>query len=368
MSLDVTAIDDAGEWDDLLLRLPSPHILQSWAWGEIKEQFGWKAKRLAWTAGGQLRAAAQILQRRLPGPLPLRVIYCPKGPLVAWESAADRSTVLDYLEGMARDTGVIQLKIDPEIPLGIGVPGEEDAESVPLGGTVTQELSARGWHASSEHIQFANTVIVDLRPDEEEILRGMKQKTRYNVRLASRRGVQVRQGRLDDLDLLYSMYATTSVRDGFVIRSPAYYQAVWSRFITAGLAQPLIAEVEGQAIAALIVFTFGPTAWYLYGMSTEEHREKMPNHLLQWEAMRWAKSRGCARYDMWGAPDVFDEDDPMWGVFRFKDGFPGRVLRTIGPWDRTDRHGLYWAYSAALPKLLGLMRSHGRRRTRGKLD
>jgi len=196
----------------------------------------------------------------------------------------------------------------------------------------------------------------------------MKQKTRYNVRLAERKGVRVRPGVIADLDLLYRLYAETSVRDGFVIRSADYYQEAWGSFIRAGLAQPLLAEVGGQPVSALILFKFAKTAWYMYGMSREAHREKMPNHLLQWEAIRWAKAQGCETYDFWGAPDEFVESDPMWGVWKFKEGFGGQVVRRIGAWDFAPSPNLYWLYTTVMPKVLDVMRWRGRRQTRETLE
>jgi lipid II:glycine glycyltransferase (peptidoglycan interpeptide bridge formation enzyme) len=200
------------------------------------------------------------------------------------------------------------------------------------------------------------------------LLAGMKQKTRYNLRLAERRGVRVRTGGLSDLDLLYRLYAETAVRDGFVIRPPAYYREAWGRFIEAGLAQPLLAEVEGEPIGAVIVYRYGRTAWYLYGMSREAHRDKMPNHLLQWHAIQWAQAQGCTVYDFWGAPDEFVESDPLWGVWKFKEGFGGQVVRGLGAWDYAPNPALYRLYSTVLPRLLSLMRRRGRRRTQASLE
>jgi lipid II:glycine glycyltransferase (peptidoglycan interpeptide bridge formation enzyme) len=211
-------------------------------------------------------------------------------------------------------------------------------------------------------------MVIPLDQDEETLLMNMKSKTRYNVRLAGRRGVSIRKGSTHDLDLLYRMYAETSVRDGFIIRHQGYYEDAWGTFITAGLAQPLIAEVEGQPVAALIAYRFGPTAYYLYGMSTSEHREKMPNYLLQWEAMRWAKRQGCERYDLWGAPDRIDPDDPMYGVYRFKDGFGARFVRTVGAWDLPLRPTLYALYTRFVPLVLALLRKIGRSKTRQSID
>jgi lipid II:glycine glycyltransferase (peptidoglycan interpeptide bridge formation enzyme) len=211
-------------------------------------------------------------------------------------------------------------------------------------------------------------MVIALEDDEEALLMDMKSKTRYNVRLAGRRGVVVRQGTLDDLHLLYEMYAETSVRDGFVIRHEGYYEDAWGTFVDAGLAQPFIAEVEGQPVAALIAYRFGHTAYYLYGMSASEHREKMPNYLLQWEAMRWAKAQGCKRYDLWGAPDRVNPDDPMYGVYRFKDGFGAEFVRTVGAWDLPLRPFLYALYTRVMPLALGVMRVIGRTRTRQSID
>jgi lipid II:glycine glycyltransferase (peptidoglycan interpeptide bridge formation enzyme) len=191
----------------------------------------------------------------------------------------------------------------------------------------------------------------------------MKPKTRYNIRLAERRGVQVRQGTAADLGLLYRMYAETSVRDGFVIRGEDYYRAAWTTFLEAGLAEPLIAEVEREAVAAVVVVRFAGKAYYLYGMSRAAHREKMPNALLQWEAMRRAKAAGCRVYDLWGAPDTFDESDSMWGVYRFKEGLGGFVLRTLGAWDLPVNPLLYRLFTQLVPRMLDVMRTRGKART-----
>jgi lipid II:glycine glycyltransferase (peptidoglycan interpeptide bridge formation enzyme) len=213
-------------------------------------------------------------------------------------------------------------------------------------------------------VQFCNTVLVDLTPPLNELLAGLKQKTRYNIRLAERKGVSVRSGSLSDLPQLYRMYAETSARDGFVIREQGYYQAVWSTFMQAGMAEPLVAEVEGEMAAGLILFSFAGRAWFLYGMSRDVHREKMPNYLLQWEAIRRTKESGCRTYDLWGAPDAFDESDPLWGVYRFKEGFNGQVVRHIGAWDLPVKPVIYRLYTQTLPRILDVMRRRGKKRTR----
>jgi lipid II:glycine glycyltransferase (peptidoglycan interpeptide bridge formation enzyme) len=355
-------------WNELVAHLPGAHILQTWEWGEFKSHYGWQPARLVWRDGhGSPTAAAQVLLRSArPGRIgpDLRVAYVPRGPLLDWSNTGLRATVLADLEAYARSQRAIFIKIDPEILLGKGIPGEAGAVEEAGSRNILQELKQRGWLMSAEQIQYRNTVWLDLEGGEEDWLARMRQKTRYNVRLAERKGVSVRLGDLDDLGLLYRMYAETSVRDGFVIRSEDYYRQVWGDFHRAGMADLLIAEVDGEPVAGLILFSFGGRAWYLYGMSRDLHRDKMPNYLLQWEAMKQAKARGCRIYDLWGAPDDFNTQDSMWGVYRFKEGLGGQVIRTAGAWDYPARRILYPLYTRLLPAILSWMRRRGKERTR----
>jgi len=354
-------------WNETIAGLPEAHVLQTWEWGQVKAGFGWKPLPQVWRdETGKVEAAALALRRSIPVPglsSAMSVIYIPKGPLCDWGDAPLRRQVLDDVAGLARRHGAIFIKIDPDVCLGTGIPGQPEAEEYQVGRDMISDLQASGWHFSGEQVQFRNTVIIDLNKSPELLLANMKQKTRYNIHLAERKGIKVRAGRSDDLKLLYQMYAETSNRDGFVIRDEEYYQAVWSTFMQSGSAEPLVAEVDGEVVAAVIIFRFAEKAWYLYGMSRQAHRDKMPNYLLQWEAICKAKAVGCRVYDLWGAPDVFDESDSMWGVYRFKDGLGGSVVRHIGAWDLPVRPVLYRIYTQTLPRLLGLMRRRGKERT-----
>ena len=201
----------------------------------------------------------------------------------------------------------------------------------------------------------------------------MKQKTRYNIRLAARRGVSIREGTREDWTLLYKMYAETALRDSFTIRDEAYYRAVWENLSApraktdAPCAKNLIAEIGGETAAALTLVCFGKRAYYLYGMSRAAYRCDMPAYLLQWEAIRTAKSLGCDTNDMWGAPEIFDERDSMWGVWRFKRGWGGEVLRTLGAWDYPSQRWAYALYREILPRFLDILRRRGKERTRRAL-
>ncbi len=380
------------QWNASISRLNGAHVLQTWEWGKVKSEFGWQPHYLLWYGEGsqyrltvnrlperhkykELKAAALLLQRNIRiGGFAQRmgVIYVPKGPLLDWSDAPLRAQVLADLKDYAQRHSAIFIKIDPDLEVGRGIPGEAGAMETHLGQLVTHEIAAAGWQFSDEQVQFRNTLLIDLVPPEEALLANMKQKTRYNINLAMRKGVTVRLATPNDLDLLFHMYAETSLRDGFVIRNQAYYRQVWSCFLanqptlTADqpLAEALVAEVEGSPVAGVIIFRFARKAWYLYGMSRLAHRDKMPNYLLQWEAIKRSRAAGCTTYDLWGAPDQFVEGDPLWGVYRFKEGLGGTVYRYLGAWDLPTNRMLYRLYSKTLPGLLDIMRKHGKASTR----
>lgn len=365
MQLHPMTITDHQTWNATLAIFPSAHVLQAWEWGEFKAATtGWHAERIAYMHHGKAVALAQILTRQKG---PLKVMYVPKGPILDYNNQPLRQAVIDQLKRHAQENGAIFIKIDPDVVIGTGVPekGDQSAYDNPLGLQVAAEWEQAGFQFSNDQIQFRNSIIIDLRPTEEELLAAMKQKTRYNVRLAGKRNVTIRFGDADDLDLLYDLYAETAERDGFVIRPLDYYRRAWADFMRAGLAQPIIAEYRGTAIAHVIIFGLGIRAWYFYGASSAEERNRMPTYALQWEAIRWAKSQGMQVYDFWGAPDdFFDEYDPLTGVFRFKTGFGGTVVRRIGAWDYVVKPGLYWLYTHVMPSVLSIMRVFGWRRLR----
>jgi lipid II:glycine glycyltransferase (peptidoglycan interpeptide bridge formation enzyme) len=210
---------------------------------------------------------------------------------------------------------------------------------------------------SPHNIQPPRTIIVSLDGTEDEILGRMKQKCRYNVRLAEKKEVTVRSW--DDLDGFHRLMEVTGGRDGFGVHSLAYYCRAYELFYPAGLADILVAEYAGRPLAALMVFALGERAYYLYGASTDEQRNRMPTYLLQWRAMQWARQRGCTEYDLWGVPDADEatlesqfetRSDGLWGVYRFKRGFGGQVRRAAQALDRVYLPPLYWAYLKFMAK------------------
>ncbi|MHB1294330.1 MAG: lipid II:glycine glycyltransferase FemX [Anaerolineae bacterium] len=314
------------QWDAAVAQDATGHLLQTWAWGELKGAFGWAPKRLALAEGDTILAGAQVLYRRAG---PVTVGYIPKGPFYLDRSKATCDALWRAIHALSRRMRAISLKVEPDIPDGQV--------------SCHQELAARGLRPSSEQIQPRRTIVVDISPGEEEILARMKPKWRYNVRLSERKGVQVHQGDPADLPAFYNLLRITGERDAFGIHSLAYYQRALDLFAP-GRATLFMARYEGVPLAGLMAFAFNGQGFYMYGASANAHRELMPNHQLQWRAMQWAKERGCTRYDLWGIADA-DEDPAtaaLGGVQRFKEGFGGQVVRYVGAYDYVYSTPLDW--------------------------
>lgn len=349
------------DWNIKISSLPGVHLFQTQEWAQLKSRYGWENHQVLLESHGMIDAAAQVLSRRVRFSrfLPeAKVLYSPRGPLTDWTDLEKFERILFEMEEMCQKQNAIFIKIDPEIIQSIS-----EEELNPAWDKISNTLKRRGWRYSPEQIQFKNTVWIDLTKTEDFLLAGMKQKTRYNIRLAEKKGVRIRVGDGKDFTRLFQIYAETSLRDGFAIRSKEYYLDLWSLFIQKNMAYPLIAEYEGEVIAGLFLFVFAGKAWYLFGMSTNRHRDKMPNYLLQWEAIRLAKSKGIRIYDLWGAPDSLSPDDHMWGVYRFKEGLGGKFVKTIGAWDFTEKPLAYQVYTNLMPRVLSVMRWRGKGKT-----
>lgn len=305
-------------------------VLQTPLWGHLKAEFGWTYEMVTLP---DARGAALVLYRALPLRLGT-IAYVPRGPVVDWNRPDVVDALLSAVKQAARRRGAWALWLEPEL---LDTPEHR------------AQLHLRGLRPASHTIQPPRTIVVDLKPDEETILARMHQKTRYNIRLAARKGVTVRAAGPEAVSTFYALMQETGARDQFGIHSEAYYRRALELFVPAGFATLLLAEVEGDAVAGLIAFALGRSAWYFYGASGQRHREKMAPYALQWAAMQWAKARGCEVYDLWGIPDADEatleaeftqREDGLWGVYRFKRGFGGKVVRYVGLWE-TSLHPLY---------------------------
>jgi lipid II:glycine glycyltransferase (peptidoglycan interpeptide bridge formation enzyme) len=319
------AVVSLPDWIAFVAAHPEAHFLQTPAWGELKSEFGWQANHII--AGN---SGAQILFRRLP--LGFTVAYIPHGPV-----GRDWDALWPEVDALCRQKRAVFLKVEPDI---WEVPGSE------YGGLLPDDFQK-----SAHTIQPPRTLVIDLDAEEEEILERMKQKTRYNVRLAEKKGIVVRPSA--DVAAFAAMMEITGERDAFGVHTQAYYQRAYELFHPIGACELFLASYDGIPLAGLMVFAHGRRAWYLYGASNNQHRNRMPTYLLQWEAIRWAKEKGCTQYDLWGVPDHAEEEleaqfaersDGLWGVYRFKRGFGGQLKRVAGAWDKVYMPFLYQIY------------------------
>lgn len=318
-------VTEAGPWDSSIEQLQGS-LLQSWRWGELKSRHGWSPVRLLLTAEDHPLLAAQILFRRFG---PLSVAYVPRGPAGIDPGPTLTAMLTAALDKVCKRRNAAIIFVEPD----------NGSLSLPTDGTL-------GWSASQAIFQPKRTIKVRVDRSDELLLQQMKPKTRYNVRLAERRGVTVRMGTLADLPGVYRLLGETADRNAFGIHSLEYYQDVLKTF-GPNLAL-FVAELDGDLAAAVVAIRQQREAIYMYGASTAQHQRHMPAYLVQFEAMRWARESGCVWYDFWGIPDsdlppadTVDGDgknlnvrNGLWGTFRFKQGFGGEVVSYPGVFER----------------------------------
>lgn len=200
-------------------------------------------------------------------------------------------------------------------------------------------INTHNWNLHKAHTNIlpTNTLYIDLQPDLDTILERMKPKTRYNIRLAQRKGVQVRVADLNELDIWYNLYRETALRNGLYLNDIKYFKAI----LTANADNTkspadvyyLIAEVDNKPLAALFLTITGNRSSYLYGASSSANRNFMATYALQWFAMKLSKEKGCVEYDMFGVAPRNDADHPLYGLYKFKTGFGGEFYHSLGCWD-----------------------------------
>lgn len=307
----------AAQWDATILS-HGGHLLQSWAWGDFKRLHGWAPERVS-VQGAAGEGHAQILFRQ-KGPISLG--YVPRGPVLVGDTQRVWPELRREIDAAALRHRAITVIIEPD-------------RAFDLTGTYHDA----GLVAGPAHLQPGRTVKVAIGEDEA-MLKQMHQKTRYNVRLAQRRGVEIERRSADESSLrqYYQLMEDTARRNEFGIHSYDYYADFLHAF--GGHAQLVFAWADGHVAAVLIAAAFGDQAIYMYGASSTEHRAHGAAFLLQFEAMRWARELGCTTYDLWGIPEqdpetLRSEDNVSiagtkgndWrGLYRFKTGFGGEIV------------------------------------------
>jgi peptidoglycan pentaglycine glycine transferase (the first glycine) len=345
-------------WNGFVGSAEAGNLLQSWEWGEIRARQRWKPYRLAIEdRQGRLRAAASVLARRAP--LLGNLLYLPEGPVLDYDDGPALDAVTIALRRLGARVGAVAVKIDPHV--------------TPASARLHRALILRGYRIGHRRGRFEGTqprhrVVVPLPPDgdADRLLASFHAKTRYNIRLAERRGVTVAEVGRERLADFHRMLEVTCARDGFAERSLAYFEQVWDGLAAADMIRLFFARHEGDDLAAALLTVIGREAVYAWGASANTKRNLMAPYAVQWAMMRFAMARGCTRYDMTGVPKDLREDAAGYGLYRFKRGFHDAVDTFQGEYDLPLRpvpyaawlhaEPLWWRSQVAAGRLLGRIR------------
>ena len=335
------------DWNDFAAWCPGSDVLQSYEWGELKARGGWSPIRLAVTDGGKMVAGMSLLARELPLPRKT-ILYAPRGPLLRhWKPDLLHELVAAARE-VARERGAILLKVDPALTEPHIAEMLRAEKFVPAGGK-------DGFGGTQPRC----VMTLDLRPSEEELQADFKPKWRYNIRLADRKGVTVQTNCTKaDLQTFYNLLKVTAERDGFLVRSYEYFEAMWNLLVPNKMGKLFLTHVDGEAISGAFCTLFGPVCCYTYGASANVHREKMPNHLMQWTMIRWARDHGFQLYDFRGVSPrhVDPEHDRLAGLNQFKAGFGAEFVEYVGEFDLPLSPVLYPLWVKGMPKVREMLK------------
>lgn len=300
---------------------PKGHFSQSVLWAKQKPAWSWKAI-ISRDEAGKIKGSIAFLIRRIPI-VRKRMMYSCRGPVCDVHDAATFRELTEAAKRLAKTEKAYVIKIDPDIP-------SSDSKFVRL-------LEKTGFHTrvtgkNFEAIQprYVFRLYLNGR-SEDEILASFHQKWRYNIRLAVKKGVEVRVCGKEMIPDFSKIMIETGVRDNFATRPPEYFAAMLDNF--GDKCRLYMAFHEGQPIAGTLAIHYGDKVWYLYGASSNEHRNLMPNYLLQWSMIRWAIECGSRIYDFRGVSGDISEDNPHYGLYRFKKGFGGEFTEFVGEYD-----------------------------------
>lgn len=311
---------DQSVWDKLV-----SHPLQSWAWGEFRAWLGIDVVRLIEEANGKPRSVYQLTFHKIPY-TPFTIGYFPKGP-------QPTSDMITQLTQIGRDKNSIFIQIEPNVPKS----------------TPNYQLPTPNLYPSHHPLFTKYTFILDLTKPEEELIKNLHPKTRYNLKIASKHDVKISIDSSPDQFVEYlQLVHTTTERQGFYAHNLEYHQKMWQVMRQANIAKLCTASYQGKILAAWIIFTWGNTLYYPYGSSSRDHREVMAPTLLLWEISRWGRENGYRQFDLWGALGPHpDPNDPWYGFHRFKAGFTPKLIEFIGSFDLIINPTFYSLYKIA---------------------
>ncbi len=308
------------------------HPLQSYEWGEFRKMTGVQVERLGFFVEGKLAKALQVTFHKVPV-LDRYIGYYPKG------FAPDEDQMAALLQ-LAKKYKVINIKMEPNVKK----PLEQEREQHPSVKFLSKFQTEEGRALFTRY-----TFELDLTKSEDELLSLQSSKTRYNLKLAQKKGVQIVEDSTDQgLEDYLRILAETTARQGFYAHTPDYFRQLWTSMQNSGMMHIFKAVYEGKVLVVWIVFVFNGILYYPYGASSSAHRDVMASNLIMWEVIRFGKAKGCQLFDMWGSlgPDP-DPKSPWYGFHRFKKGYGGELVEFIGTYDLVYDYPIYKIYTLA---------------------
>ena len=310
------------EYDAFIQSHPKGHFMQSRAWANVKSAWTWDAI-VCRDEKGAIKGSLALLTRKIPG-LPTSLCYGCRGPVCDID---DKETLSELIKGAvdyAKKKKAYLFKLDPDVPSS-----EEDFKNA---------LTDLGFAPPSDSLNFEGIQpryvfrLTTEGQSEDSLMEAFESKTRYNIRLAARKGVEVRiEQSPESISEFGRIMRTTGERDNFVVRTDSYFANMLDAL--GENARLYMAYHEGKAIAGTLAIGYGDKVWYLYGASSNAHRNLMPNYLLQWHMIRWAIEVGARVYDFRGVSGDLSEDNPLYGLYRFKKGFNGEFTEFVGEFE-----------------------------------
>lgn len=322
----MSVIIEVFEKDKDIFDKVATHPLQSWAWGEFRKTTGVMVSRIARVIDGKITETYQITWHKIPK-VKLYIGYCPKSILPSDEA-------LEAIQNIANKMGAILVKFEPNICVS--------GEATKRIGEIQEKYELKKGKALFTKYSFW----LDLNKSEDELLKNMHQKTRYNLRLAEKRGVKIIEDNSENGFLDYwSLMEETTKRQGFYAHTKSYHEKMWNEMKNSGMGHLFKAVYEGKVLTTWILFVLNGVLYYPYGASSNENREVMASNLMMWEAIRFGKKNKCKLMDMWGSmgPEP-DEKDPWYGFHRFKQGYGPELVEFVGTYDLVINKGLYKVY------------------------
>ena len=299
---------------------PKGHFLQSPEWAKLKSE--WKNEVvLSEDKDGNIKGAMSILIRKVPY-INSSIMYSPRGPVCDIHDKETFQELVDGAKELAKKYNAFIFRVDPDIP-------DNDEEFKKIAQEVGFKLK-EDVKDFNEVIQPRYVFRLNVKDKtEEELLKSFHEKTRYNIRLAGRKGVTIRDGNREDLKDFYKIMQETGNRDNFLIRPLEYFEKMYD-CMGKDYLRVIMADYNGKPISGAIAIYYGNKVWYLYGASSNENRNVMPNYLVQWEMIKWALEKKCDIYDFRGVSGHVDEHHPQYGIYKFKKGFNGDFVEFVG--------------------------------------